>query len=60
MRDSPKVGAPVFDGSLPPYLPPEIALTTVAERDAYLRTRNAQRKRVWNYDTCQSEKSFVR
>lgn len=36
----------VFDGSLPPFLPPEIALTTVAERDACVRKTG--RPHVWN------------
>lgn len=42
----------VFDGSQSPYLPPEIALTAVAEREAYLRKSASKtvsgRKHIWN------------
>ena len=39
----------VFDGSQGPFLPPEIALTTLAERDACLRkSKTLGRKLIWN------------
>ena len=39
----------VFDSSQPPLLPPEIALTTVAERDKAMRAdKKGGNKRIWN------------